>query len=280
MKMEFVGVTTGASSINRLFPLWARELGLDGAGSSAATCRCGAPPEAYRAAVEEIRDDPETLGALVTTHKLAVLDSARDLFDELNGSRRAAGRGVEHLQARRAPARPRAGPDHRRLRAPRRSGRSTATCCAWGPAAPAPRSCCTCSRSGKRIAVTDTHPERLEEVAAPRRRRDPPGGGRPRAAGGAPAGSLVINATGLGKDRPGSPLPDGARFPDERRRVGAQLPRRAGLPAPGASPAGAARARRLAVLPLRLGDGDRRGVRPRDHSGALRAPAGDCRSIR
>jgi shikimate 5-dehydrogenase len=28
-----------------------------------------------------------------------------------------------------------------------------------------------------------------------------------------PAGSLVVNATGLGKDRPGSPLPPSARFP-------------------------------------------------------------------
>ena len=27
-------------------------------------------------------------------------------------------------------------------------------------------------------------------------------------------GSLVVNATGLGKDAPGSPLTDGARFPD------------------------------------------------------------------
>jgi shikimate 5-dehydrogenase len=30
---------------------------------------------------------------------------------------------------------------------------------------------------------------------------------------GLPAGSLVINATGMGKDRPGSPITDAARFP-------------------------------------------------------------------
>ena len=28
-----------------------------------------------------------------------------------------------------------------------------------------------------------------------------------------PEGSIVINATGMGKDRPGSPLTDGCRFP-------------------------------------------------------------------
>jgi shikimate 5-dehydrogenase len=29
-----------------------------------------------------------------------------------------------------------------------------------------------------------------------------------------PPGSLVVNATGMGKDRPGSPLPSAARFPE------------------------------------------------------------------
>jgi len=29
-----------------------------------------------------------------------------------------------------------------------------------------------------------------------------------------PPGSLVVNATGMGKDRPGSPLSDGALFPE------------------------------------------------------------------
>ena len=29
----------------------------------------------------------------------------------------------------------------------------------------------------------------------------------------APSGSLIVNASGLGKDRPGSPVPDGSLFP-------------------------------------------------------------------
>ena len=81
--MEFVGVTTASSSIMALFPVWARELGIDArAGGPRPAAR--APPEAYREAVERVRDDPGTLGALVTTHKLAVLEGARDLFDELD----------------------------------------------------------------------------------------------------------------------------------------------------------------------------------------------------
>src|SRR5690606_41994251 len=35
-----------------------------------------------------------------------------------------------------------------------------------------------------------------------------------RALAEAPAGSLVVNASGLGKDRPGSPLPDDAVLPE------------------------------------------------------------------
>src|SRR5690606_11218648 len=31
----------------------------------------------------------------------------------------------------------------------------------------------------------------------------------------APRGSLIVNATGLGKDRPGSPLPDDVVFPED-----------------------------------------------------------------
>ena len=71
--------------------------------------------------------------------------------------------------------------------------------------------------------VTNRSPGRLGEMRAvherigfaipaeyvhapePRRQRPP--------AADLPDGSLVVNATGLGKDRPGSPLTDDARFP-------------------------------------------------------------------
>ena len=41
--MYFVGVTTGQSSIMKMFPIWAKELGLD-AGSRASTCPSTPPP--------------------------------------------------------------------------------------------------------------------------------------------------------------------------------------------------------------------------------------------
>ena len=43
-----------------------------------------APEERYREAVRAIRDDPENLGAVVTTHKLDLYRAARDLFAEVN----------------------------------------------------------------------------------------------------------------------------------------------------------------------------------------------------
>jgi shikimate 5-dehydrogenase len=40
-----------------------------------------------------------------------------------------------------------------------------------------------------------------------------------------PPGSLVVNATGMGKDTPGSPIAPGARFPRGCPGLGRQLPR-------------------------------------------------------
>jgi len=82
--MYFIGVTTAKSSIMRVFPEWARAIGLGDA------CICGIDfvphdrPERYRAAVDFIRCDPLSLGALVTTHKIDLLEACRDQFDELD----------------------------------------------------------------------------------------------------------------------------------------------------------------------------------------------------
>ncbi len=78
--MYFIGVTTGKSSIMKVFPAWAEELGL-----SAVIKGFDFPqhdkPEHYREVVEFIKYDPNSLGALVTTHKLDLFKAARDLFD-------------------------------------------------------------------------------------------------------------------------------------------------------------------------------------------------------
>lgn len=78
----FIGVNTESSSIMRVFPQWAAHLGLD-AVIRGFDFTPHAEPEAYREAVAFIKRDPLSLGALVTTHKLDLLKACKDLFDEL-----------------------------------------------------------------------------------------------------------------------------------------------------------------------------------------------------
>lgn len=80
-RMGFVGVDTAGSSIMRVFPLWADELGLPSRDLRGFDVPVDAPAQAYRDVVTAIRDDPAQAGALVTTHKMRVFDAANDLFD-------------------------------------------------------------------------------------------------------------------------------------------------------------------------------------------------------
>ena len=76
----------------------------------------------------------------------------------------------------------------------------------------------------RRIVVTDPSPARREHLAAVHERRGTPvellqleEATDERVAAlvaELPAGSLVVNASGLGKDRPGSPLPSDLHFPE------------------------------------------------------------------
>ncbi|MCA1849256.1 MAG: shikimate dehydrogenase, partial [Actinobacteria bacterium] len=82
--MEFIGVTTGSSSIMKVFPRWAQVLDLGEARLKGRDLPLGAEPDLYRRAVEQIRSDPLSMGALITTHKINLLAAAHDLFDELD----------------------------------------------------------------------------------------------------------------------------------------------------------------------------------------------------
>jgi shikimate 5-dehydrogenase len=79
----FVGVTTGKSSIMRVFPEWARHLGVSET-IKGIDCKWHDDPEVYREVVSFLKHDALSLGALVTTHKIDLLKAARDLFDELD----------------------------------------------------------------------------------------------------------------------------------------------------------------------------------------------------
>lgn len=77
----FIGVTTSQSSIMTVFPKWAEALGLDHAVIKGMDFGLHAPAEEYREAVKFIKSDPLSLGALVTTHKLDLFHACKDLFD-------------------------------------------------------------------------------------------------------------------------------------------------------------------------------------------------------
>jgi shikimate dehydrogenase len=80
----FIGVTTGKSSIMKVFPLWMKVLGREDVIMEGIDCKIHDDPENYRKAVAQIKYDPKSLGALVTTHKIDLLTAARDMFDYLD----------------------------------------------------------------------------------------------------------------------------------------------------------------------------------------------------
>jgi shikimate 5-dehydrogenase len=82
--LYFIGVTTGKSSIMKVFPEWARYLGLGDTAIQGIDFVPHDQPERYREAVAFIKSDPLSLGALVTTHKIDLLRACRDQFDELD----------------------------------------------------------------------------------------------------------------------------------------------------------------------------------------------------
>lgn len=79
----FIGVTTGKSSIMKVFPLWAKALGLN-ARIKGIDLPLHAPAEMYREAVSFLKNDKLSLGALVTTHKIDIYNACKDLFDEID----------------------------------------------------------------------------------------------------------------------------------------------------------------------------------------------------
>jgi shikimate dehydrogenase len=80
----FIGVTTKKSSIMKVFPLWMKELGREDVVMEGIDCLIHDKPEVYRATVAQIKYDPNSLGALVTTHKIDLLTAARDMFEYLD----------------------------------------------------------------------------------------------------------------------------------------------------------------------------------------------------
>ena len=232
--MGFIGVSTGGSSIRTVFPEWARALRLPTETLVGHDVPLDSPPRVYRDIVQRIRDDPKHWGALVTTHKVAVYEAAGDLFDSLDEPAETFGeisciakRGGRLAGSAKDPVTARLAleeflpPDH--------FARTGATALILG-----------CGGAGTALShelgVRDDRPEQIICTALTAEPLDRARHVHERA--GIPAGliryvvttdreqtdelvgalspaSLVVNATGMGKDRPGSPVTGDVRFPEQ-----------------------------------------------------------------
>ena len=80
----FIGVTTSKSSIMDIFPKWIRELKLPATKITGHDIEINGPAQKYRDIVQHIKFDEKAAGALVTTHKIDVVLAARDIFDQFD----------------------------------------------------------------------------------------------------------------------------------------------------------------------------------------------------
>jgi shikimate 5-dehydrogenase len=231
--MGFVGVTTGSSSIMKVFPLWADILGLPTRTLVGHDLPMDADPAVYRAMVEQIRDDEHHRGALVTTHKMNVFAAASDLFDELDPfavscseissiskrGDRLIGQAKDPITVDLAlndflPADhfARTGAEVIILGA---GGSGTALSWALAERADAPALVTVTARSQDKLDhLREVHRQHGTREDLIRYVVTPSASDADALVAAAPPGSLIANATGLGKDRPGSPLTDAAVFPE------------------------------------------------------------------
>jgi shikimate 5-dehydrogenase len=229
--MGFVGVSTGQSSIRRVFPSWAAILGLPAARLVGHDLPPGAPDERYREVIRTIRDDDRYAGALITTHKIGVYRSAGSLFDvldefaaqcgEISSVSKRDGKLIGHAKDPLT-----AGLSMEEFLTPDYFARTGAHVLCLGAGGAGTAITWYLSRRDdrpERITCTALRPESLAELRAVLARAGIDAGGVRTVLAdgpaddlltGLPPGSLVINATGLGKDQPGSPITGDARFPD------------------------------------------------------------------
>jgi shikimate 5-dehydrogenase len=218
----------------RVFPRWMAALGRDEVVIEGRDLALHDDPARYRQVVAQIADDPRVVGALVTTHKIDLLEAARDMFDHLGPYARLCGE-VSCISKR-------AGRLEGYAKDPITAGLSLdavlgegyfartggqVLCFGAGGAATAialhlidrparadrPRRFVVVNRSPGRLDKLRRMVDRLDTGIAFEYicNQDPARNDRLMA--GMPPGSVVINATGMGKDRPGSPVTGAGRFP-------------------------------------------------------------------
>ena len=233
-RMYFIGVSTRQSSIMKVFPLWMKELGMPYLSLEGMDLKLNDDPANYRRAVTQIKEDPRCLGSLVTAHKINLLKAARDLFDYLDPLAQLteeisciSKRGVRLEGYAKDPIA--GGMSLDTLLGPGYFGRTGGHVLSLGAGGSTTALVLHFSRKQQagdrpaRMVIVNRSPRRIEalrrmaDAVAPEIRfeyycqRDPRQSDHLMET--LPPGSVVINATGMGKDLPGSPITDAGRFP-------------------------------------------------------------------
>lgn len=239
----FIGVTTGQSSINKVFPLWMQEMNRPDVVLEGIDHEIHDDPQAYRRSVAQIKYDPNSLGALVTTHKIDLYNAARDLFDyfdpyaEITGEVSCiaaknsrlegyakdpitAGLSMDHvLEAVQGPAGDGDGYFGRtggHVLIFGAGGSSVATVLHLvnkEDAGDRPQKIIVTNRSQPRLNHMKEMVDSLETDIEMTYIRNQDPRRHDELMASLPEGSIVINATGMGKDTPGSPITDEGLFP-------------------------------------------------------------------
>lgn len=233
--MYFIGVTTGMSSIMKVFPGWAEYLGFGDCELKGIDFKPHADPAGYREAVQFIMQDPLSLGSLVTTHKLDLLAASRDLFDELDpyaqllgevsGIVKRNGRLIGYAKDPITSGLSLEAIVHKQYWS--ETGAELLLLGAGGSSVALSAYLLSPERGNERpsrIVVTNRSARRLDEMKAVHAmlpasvpieyHLTPDARDNDEALRSLKPYSVVINATGLGKDVPGSPLTDAAVFPE------------------------------------------------------------------
>lgn len=232
--MYFIGVTTTTSSIMKIFPIWSGIIGL-GAEIVGYDAPIHASAETYRSIVGHIKEDPLSMGALITTHKIDLRDATRDMFDHLDPYAELCGE-ISCISKRDGRLEGYAKdpiasglaweafvePGHWERTGGHvmciGAGGSAVAISVYVAGLPSPA-----DRPQKFIAVNRGQPrlDNLRRIHAKLHtdipfeyilNEDPAQNDEIMAS--LPSGSMIINATGMGKDRPGSPVTDNGLFPE------------------------------------------------------------------
>jgi shikimate 5-dehydrogenase len=236
LTLYFIGVATARSSIRTVFPAWARVLGLGDVHLVGIDMPLHADPAAYRHVVDFIKHDPFSLGALVTTHKLDLYAAARDQFDVIDPHALLLGE-TSCLSKRN-------GQLVCHAKDPISSGlaidafvpaghwarsQGEVVCLGAGGSAIAISWFVTQPGRGvdrpSRVVITNRSTARLDALRAKFATaaidvpieyvHAPNPEDNDRVVAAARPGSLIVNATGLGKDAPGSPVSDAVTWPKD-----------------------------------------------------------------